>query len=188
MSFKSIISAISRRKGQASLEVLAAFVPWFLMTILYFNLIFMFSSLLIAQSSVNRAALQAAAAGCLGEGVADEMSTSIGFGSDNVEVYAATTQNRLGEPAPLAPWGSFSSPSKNKSDYIHTSGDETGVPIEDKTKSIICNFDDPSPRVAEYGHVIYVAAVYDQQFFLFGDQRIVRSATVISQQREGLTG
>lgn len=189
IGFKDIYKALSRRRGQVSLEVIAVFIPWLLLTLLFFNLVFLLSSLMLVQSAVNRAALQASTVGCLSEGAGDEMSDAIGFGGETEEVYVATTQSYYGQLPKIKPWSN----QVERNQYIEPgSSDDSGVPKEGTTRSAWCDTD----PVVEYGHVIYVAVAYRQNMALINlpftgadiDQpRIVRSATVISQLREGVT-
>ena len=188
VTFSQILRALRRRKGQASLEVLAAFVPWLLVTFLYLNLVFFFGSLMIVQAEVNRTALQASTAGCVSEGTIEDLENSTGLGAAQVSAYAVTTQQGAGQAAQSEPWGGRGNPGDPfnpgqpaKSKYIDPG---SGLPVPGETRDIICSNDDST--LVEGGHVIYVVVEYDQQLILLGDQHIVRSATIISQQREGL--
>lgn len=180
----SLLNQLRSCRGQASLEVLVVFGAWFLMIVLFLNIIFLFATLMIAQSSVNRVALQTAAAGCLGQELADNLEerVNLGLGATNIDVEAATTQQRPGQVADPRPWGNEPG-EKPRSYYI----DEEGMPrIGETMYDITCDVNDENARTVENGHVIYVAVKYDQQFLIFGEKTVVRSVTLISQQREGV--
>jgi hypothetical protein len=106
---------ISDRRGAASLELLIVLVPWMIVVFIFFNLLFLLSSLMINQSAVNRAAQQVAAVSCLPQGLEQSVvDSAIGVNDVNDVKFVAVAS------APLP--NGRANPIWNRDAYINTDG------------------------------------------------------------------
>lgn len=202
-----LLKVLRRNRGQVALETLIVFVPWFLMTMMFFNLVFLLGSQMLRQAQIDRLALETAALGCLyrpaadnaGGFTADPTASGPGLGASKMTIYAATPELRLGDQGTGDRSDGSVFTSFNRSSYVNADG----TPKSSTTRDATCQLDTTPGRAGlpkpgwtpvESGRFIYIAGIYDQDLLALdliipgGKPRIVRSALVVSHYQQGEQG
>lgn len=199
----SFLVKLRRTRGQAALEMISVFLVWFLTTTMFVNLMLYFSSVMLIDSALNRAALQASSYGCLYVGGGPGISGSTGvagyfqslqhLGVRAVSVNAYTVSWDGENPArPADP--AHGGPS---SYYSYWQGSNSPLTVAKAGGSSVVTADcsASSPTDATYepgvggpvpsGGYIVVRVHYTQDLWLFGTQTINRWAVVVSHSLQG---
>jgi hypothetical protein len=158
-------------KGQVALETLVVFIPWLMVVMMLFNLFFVMGSLVMTQSAVNRAALEAGSYGCLLPTLEKRMQDFEGLGAKVTEVDAVTP------PGPAAERQS----TWNRSSVLNSDGT-----IKASAKHLANCSQGEVPNTITSGNYIYLRVAY-KQHILFPPVSfdVTRTALVTSSSLEG---
>lgn len=167
-------------QGQVALETFIVFIPWFVVTFMFFNLLFLLGSLMLNQATVNRGAQQVAAMGCLPDNLRTELESRAGLGMHDVKVEAiAPNPDARGKA--ITDW--------NRSRYLDSNGDIVNNP---SVSRMIPNCSQTAetgtaPNTVPSGNFIFLQAHYKQSLALLLPVALAGGSDEIDVHRSALT-
>jgi hypothetical protein len=164
-----------RQRGQVALETLVVLVPWLVVTTMFFNLFYFMGSAMLAQSIVNRMAMQISALGCTTPAIMNQVSDEDRLGISNVQAHAVFVNTpTTGNGAGFLPSTVFSSGQIN--------GDGA-VPFCVDAAQLASGNQPPKVAAGDY-IIVYVS--YTQNLALFRGINSAHSAVVVSNDLQGI--
>lgn len=163
-------------RGQVALEMICVMFVWLLCTSMFFNLLFYLGSTMLIDSTLNKAATQIGAFGCVPERTEFYSANIRGLGATNVNVAAKQINNEA------------SASVRDETYYTNSGGkiesfatDANGV----LKGQLISNCTSSFQRdTVPHGRYIWVQMRYTQNLWLFGVHDVHRDVLVVSS---GLT-
>lgn len=95
---------INNQRGSASLEFLIVFIPWLIVIFIFLNLVFLLGSLMNNQATLTRGVQQIAAAGCLPDGLTEQIEKNT-IGTRNLEINTRSFTDWSGSGAEFSASG-----------------------------------------------------------------------------------
>lgn len=174
------LQKLRRSSGQVALETLVVVAIWLVVVIMFFNLLFVVSSLMLVQSSVNRISVQTGALGCY---PADELKRDLDKNLVGFGVSEPTVSVRSWPEEDIANTGVLTRPPVS------------AVPVPTCQQRYGYGNSGPSPTPNEgnisdaelyalSGDYITITVTYKQNMLLFGTRTITRGASTVSARLE----
>jgi hypothetical protein len=170
---------IQNNSGQIALETLIVLLPWFVVAVMFFNLLFFLGSLMLTQSTVNRSALQIAAIGCVPNDLRSEIQSRSGLGITNINVVALS-------PRPLA--NGRADLNWVRDNHLDNQGNATINSFNNRVPN--CQLDPQTSRprsVIPSGSYIYVQASYQQRLIVLAPLAALGMSDTVDVHRSALT-
>jgi hypothetical protein len=167
-------------KGQVALETFIVFIPWLVITFMFFNLLFLLGSLMLNQATVNRGAEQVAAMGCLPDNLRAELESRAGLGMSDIQIEAVAP-NPDSHGQAIVDW--------DRTKYLDSDGTIVNNPAVSR---MIPNCDATAetgnaPNTVPSGNFIFLQAHYSQALALLLPVALAGGSDSIDIHRSALT-
>lgn len=167
-------------QGQVALETFIVFIPWLVITFMFFNLLFLLGSLMLNQATVNRGAQEVAALGCLPDNLRSELESRAGLGMRDVQITAVAPNPQANGRA-ITDW--------DRSRYLDKDGNVVNNPAVSRMipNCLATAETGKAPNTVPSGNFIFVQARYRQVLALLLPVAMVGGSDSIEVHRSALT-
>jgi hypothetical protein len=167
-------------RGQVALETFIVFIPWMVITFMFFNLLFLLGSLMLNQATVNRGAEQVAAMGCLPDSLRAELESRAGLGMSDIQIEAVAPNPDAHDRA-ITDW--------DRTKYLDSDGTIINNPAVSR---MIPNCNSTAetgiaPDTVPSGNFIFLQAHYKQALALLLPVKLAGGSDSIDVHRSALT-